>query len=63
MHWAFAFHQVHYLENSHAAHDARLLISFAIRVWRKPPTTGITIAPCPATAHHKSPTESHPVRR
>ena len=32
VHWMCACQQVHYLENPHAAHDARLLISFAIRV-------------------------------
>ena len=60
MYWTCACQQVHYLENSHAAHDARLLIWFAIRVLRQPPTTGITTAPCPATAHHDSPTDSPP---
>ena len=32
VHWTCTCQQMHYLENSHAAHDARLLISFAIRV-------------------------------
>ena len=53
--WRCACQQVHYLENSHAAHDARLLISFAICVLRQPPKTGITTALCPATICHDSP--------
>ena len=32
MHLTCACQHVHYPDNSHAAHDARLLISFAIRV-------------------------------
>ena len=63
MHWTCACQQVHYLENSRAAHDAHLLISLAIRVLRPLPATGIKTAPCPATAHHDSPTDSRPVRR
>ena len=58
VHWTCACQQVHYLENSRTAHDARLLIFFAIRVLRQPPTTGTTTTPCPATAHHDSPTDS-----
>ena len=38
---------MHYPNNSHAAHDARLLISFAIRVSRKLPTTVFKIVSCP----------------
>ena len=53
--------QVHDPENSHAAHGARLLMLFAIRALRQPPTTGIKKAPCPATTPHDSPTDSPPV--
>ena len=60
VHWTCACQQVHYLENSHTAHDARLLISFAIRVLRQRPTTGITTAPCLATAHSHSSTTVEP---
>ena len=63
MHWTCACQQVHYPNNSHAAHDARLLISFAILMLRQLPTKGIKTAPCPATAPHDSPTDSPPVRR
>ena len=62
MHWTCACQQVHYPDNSHVAHDARLLISFAICVLRQPPTTGMKTAPCPATAPHNSPTDSPPIR-
>ena len=63
MHWTCACQQVHYPENPPAAHDARLPISFAIRVLRQPPMIGIKTAPCPATAPHDSPTHSPLVRR
>ena len=62
VHWTCACQQVHYPDNSHAAHDTRLLILFAIHVLRQPPTTGIKIVPCPATTPHDSLADSPPVR-
>ena len=56
VHWTCACQHVHYPNNPHAAHDARLPISVATSVLRQLPTTGFKIAPCPAT------TPGHPCR-
>ena len=58
MQWMCASQQVHYPINSHAAHDACLLILFAIRVLRQLPTTSIKIVPCPVIAPHDSPADN-----
>ena len=64
LHWTFACQLAHYPDNSHSAHDARLLISFAIRVLRRPPTTRKTaplsngrpcLVPCLHVVSHNSP--------
>ena len=61
VHWTCACQHVHYPENPHATHDARLRISFVIRVLRQPPTT--CIKTCPTTAPQDSPTDGPLVRR
>ena len=62
MHWTCAYQQAHCPNNPRAAHDARLLISFAIRVWRQLPATRLKTVPHPATTPHNSPANSPPVQ-
>ena len=60
MHWSCACQQVHYPDNSRAAHDTHLLISFAIRVLRQLPIIGLKTVPRPTEAPQDSPADRPP---